>query len=421
MTATTQWIPIRSAFDIACSSLRRLVIWLAAFSFANRCLGHAWLLLGQHQEALSCYRRVTELRPNFWGGHCRQGQVLCLMGQWEQAEQSCRRSLQLRFYGQTYSSLGEVLYQQGNCAEAVSMLFEAIALRPKDAWAHYYLGLTLSKLGRWGEASDALETAYQLQPEFVWAHYDYGKVQLQLGQWQSAALAYERAAQLAPEERFHHQLGNVLAEAAQWAEAVIAYRRAIELEPGQPGVHQKLADCLRQRNQTGDAAEALALYYQEIEKHPEYLGNYHKALEINPTDVDLYVKLADALAADARWDGAMCFYAIAVQLRPQAAEIHTKLGQTLTHRCNFERAVQHLQQAIDLAPTAQRWLLLAQALAGCERWQAAIQAGEKALSLDPASLALRLEFSLLLIDSGEVGQSAACLQQTLDLLPTSAV
>ncbi|MEO0375927.1 MAG: tetratricopeptide repeat protein [Cyanobacteria bacterium P01_A01_bin.17] len=421
MNATTQWIPNRSAFDVAASSLKQLSGLLSTFSFANRCLGHAWLLLGQPQEAKACYQRVVELSPRYWGGHCRLGQVLGLLGQWEASEQSCRQSLQLRAYGQTYSTLGEALYRQGLYSEAVPILSEAVNQQPENAWSCYYLGLSLIQLDRWAEASDALGKACELNPDFVWVHHDYGKVQLRLENWAAAAAAFEKAAQLLPQERFHFQLGCRLAECDRWDEAVAAYRRAIEIEPDQPGVHQKMADCLRQRNRAGDAIEALALYYQEIEKHPEYLGNYHKALEINPTDAELHVKLADALAADARWDGAMCFYAIAAQLRPEAAGIHTKLGQVLIRRGNFERAVQHLHQALDLDPNAQRWSWLGQALAGYQQWSDAIEACEHALTLEPDLLSARLTLSIILIESGQVKESTVCLKETLDLSLTQGI
>ncbi len=59
---------------------------------------------------------------------------------------------------------GQVAYHRGRYEEARARFAEAAAADPKDATAHYQLGLALLALERWDEAAAALERALALAP-----------------------------------------------------------------------------------------------------------------------------------------------------------------------------------------------------------------------------------------------------------------
>jgi len=56
---------------------------------------------------------------------------------------------------------------------------------------------------------------------------------------------------------------------------------------------------------------------------------YHKALEIAPNDADLYVELANALVRHSWPDGAIVFYQMALQIRPDDKAISERLEEVL--------------------------------------------------------------------------------------------
>jgi len=59
---------------------------------------------------------------------------------------------------------------------------------------------------------------------------------------------------------------------------------------------------------------------------------YHKALEIAPNDADLYVGLADALVRQNWPDGAIVFYQMALQVRPDCVSANLGLRKVLEQK-----------------------------------------------------------------------------------------
>lgn len=77
--------------------------------------------------------------------------------------------------------------------------------------------------------------------------------------------------------------------------------------------------------QQGNSEEAAACYKKAIEANPEDLINYHKALEVEPKNAELYFQLGNALLKTKSPHRAIIFYKIARQLNPYNHLIQTQL------------------------------------------------------------------------------------------------
>ena len=70
--------------------------------------------------------------------------------------------------------------------EAIEELNKALAVKPDDLKASYYLGTTLSRVGRNKEAEEFLEKVVEMDPNFQKIHLELGIVQYNLGKYPEA-------------------------------------------------------------------------------------------------------------------------------------------------------------------------------------------------------------------------------------------
>jgi tetratricopeptide (TPR) repeat protein len=74
----------------------------------------------------------------------------------------------------------------------------AIALDPRDAWAHFALSGTLLYLGRHEEALDEAERTLALNPNFAFAHFRLGQVLIYAGRASEAVAPIQNSIRLNP-------------------------------------------------------------------------------------------------------------------------------------------------------------------------------------------------------------------------------
>jgi len=76
---------------------------------------------------------------------------------------------------------GKSLIEQGNYAEAITVLSEAIQRNRADAEAHYQLGVAYSRLRQYNEAGKEFQFSLSLEPNREEVKYEFGKVAWLMG------------------------------------------------------------------------------------------------------------------------------------------------------------------------------------------------------------------------------------------------
>ncbi len=164
--------------------------------------------------------------------------------------------------------LAETLIDGGAHAEAMRMLRELQATRPKDARVHYLLGAVLRDRGVYDQAERSLSLAVELQPDLAMAHGALGVLADLKGDHARALASHTKAIELAPlEARFRNNLGFSRALAGDHAAAIAAYGEALRLDPTARVVYVNLGFALaaagrddeakRMFRQAGTEAETL--------------------------------------------------------------------------------------------------------------------------------------------------------------------
>jgi TolB-like protein/DNA-binding winged helix-turn-helix (wHTH) protein/Tfp pilus assembly protein PilF len=113
----------------------------------------------QWSDAEAEYKRALELKPNDAAAHLEFAVWLLCQGRTEEAVAWSRRARELDPLGTSGTTLGLILFYARRYDEAMHELRSALAVRPDDAIALWFLGFSLIAKGRPEEAIPVLEKA----------------------------------------------------------------------------------------------------------------------------------------------------------------------------------------------------------------------------------------------------------------------
>lgn len=161
-----------------------------------------------------------------------------------------------------YVNLGYVLTELGQGEAAREVLERAIGLEPRNADAHYLLGLVLEGSGDLDGAIRHLGLAVECKPDFVFAWRDLCRTFFQAGRIEEARRAVERG--LAVEPRSADLLlyrGNINLHEKSYRQAVESYRQVLAIQPDNAVAYANLGKaCMEQ----GDVESAIIHYRRAL-------------------------------------------------------------------------------------------------------------------------------------------------------------
>ncbi len=209
-------------------------------------LGLALNKQGKLDEAVACYRRALQLRPDHADAHYHLGNALKDLGRLDEAIPCYRRTLELKpDFAEAHSNLGVALKDQGNLDEAVACYRRALQRNPNLATVHNNLGVALTDQGKLDEAIACCRRALDLKPEFAEAHYNLGNAWKDRGKLDDAVACYRRAVDLKPTlVKAHGNLGVALQELGDLRGAEDCFRTALRQDSKFAFAHYKLAELL---------------------------------------------------------------------------------------------------------------------------------------------------------------------------------
>jgi predicted O-linked N-acetylglucosamine transferase (SPINDLY family) len=152
--------------------LRRAIAGDTADADAHYWLGNALAGRGDLEGARDCYRKATELRPDFAEAWCNLGNVHTDWGLRDDAERYLTRALEIRpNFPEALSGLGNLHAAAERFDAAADCYRKAMDLDPGIPDAHVNLGHVLKNQGRAREALECYRAAITLKPEFVGARW----------------------------------------------------------------------------------------------------------------------------------------------------------------------------------------------------------------------------------------------------------
>lgn len=269
--------------------------------WANRALGDALYLRGEHALSVGFFRMALALRPDSAVAN---------------------------------NELGEVLSCTGRADEALFYLKRALEIEPQSARNHLCLGDALTKLGKPDEADRHFREALRLVPAST-----LGRRAVAIGLERSrredqARALYEQNVQLNPrDEKCRRDLALHLARRGLRDEAAVHFRAALDINPKSVEAHADLGRLLRDMRRPDEAA-----------------AHFRPALAINPKSVMALHDLGSLLLRTGRPREATDYLQQGAALKPFNSLIQADLRTALIRQGKFEEARAAWRQALDAGP-----------------------------------------------------------------------
>jgi len=265
---------------------------------------------------------------------------------------------------------GVELESQGNHAAALSLLWEAAGLAPRDPDIQNRLGEALDRIGALDGAIDAYRRAMAERPGFRKAS---NNLILALSKVGKSAEAVERAQALVaespkdPDRLF--TLGLALSE-HDVEQSIAAFTHALELAPRHTLARYNLALVLRRVDRLGDALReldtALAIERRPQPFYTQGVIYWHQgeltraadslraAIALSPDYAEAHHALGGVLKAERDWSGAAASLRKAIVLQPDLFSARYALAQVLTSAGDERGARATIEEAERLRERANR-------------------------------------------------------------------
>ncbi len=259
--------------------------------------------------------------------------ALIASGRIEDAEQSCRESLQqLPGSANLLGLLGAILLKRGRTDEAESALLRTVMLEPAFAKPHEDLGALYLLRNKPAQAVHFFETAARLDPQQASALLGLATALARCGRQAEADAARERFLALSP-------VGRALAEAARLQ------------QDGQPKRAEKICgEILSKDSKNARALRLLARIASDDERYAAAEGLLRRIIELAPDFHPGYSDLAGFLLERSRFHEAVGVLEKAIELRPAQADLHRMLADTLAIINKPQAALQSYERCLALEP-----------------------------------------------------------------------
>lgn len=164
------------------------------------------------------------------------------------------------------------LQATGDFPGAIAQWRKVGDLLPHDFLPPFQIGAILAKQNNFIESETYLRQALARRPHLVEGWRELGQCLGAREDWAPALQAFERASALRPSDPVLWAFrAKVLTGLQRSPEAIDCYRKAVELNPGYAEAHAALGD---QYSQAGKTAEAIAAYEAAIRAKPDYAIAY---------------------------------------------------------------------------------------------------------------------------------------------------
>ena len=222
-------------------------------------LGASAAQLGISDLAVTAFKKVINLKPDYADAYSNLGNTLQDQGDIDQAIKVYKKAILLKpNYAEAYNNMGIALKNLGKLEESIIAHNKALSLKPDYADAYNNLGNVLKEIGKYNEAIDAYKKAILLNPHFAEVYSNMGSALKDQGKLEEAILAHNKALSLKPDYAdAYNNLGIALQDQNKIKESIDAYKKALVIKPDDAEIHQNLSFMLL-RN--GKIKEGLAEY-----------------------------------------------------------------------------------------------------------------------------------------------------------------
>ncbi|KAK3942381.1 hypothetical protein QBC46DRAFT_74592 [Diplogelasinospora grovesii] len=196
-------------------------------------LGNAWSLACDHDQALRCFKRATQLDPKFAYAYTLQGHEHVENEEYDKALTAYRHAIsaEKRHYN-AYYGIGRVYEKLGNYEKALSHYHSASMIHPTHAVLICCMGSVLQRQKQTSQALLYFTKATELAPRAPDVRLKKARALLGIGQLQAAQKELMMLKDLAPDRaQVHFLLGKLAKTLRDKKSAVRHFTIALSLDP----------------------------------------------------------------------------------------------------------------------------------------------------------------------------------------------
>jgi anaphase-promoting complex subunit 3 len=196
-------------------------------------LGNSWSLARDHEQALRCFKRATQLNPGFAYAFTLQGHEHVANEEYDKALTSYRLSIAAdsRHYNAWYG-VGRVYEKLGNYELALDHFTKASKINPTNAVLICCIGTAHEKQKQTRQALSYFSQATELAPKSALTRFKKARALMALGDLGSALKELMILKDLAPDEAMvHFLLGRLYKGLREKGLAVRHFTIALNLDP----------------------------------------------------------------------------------------------------------------------------------------------------------------------------------------------
>ncbi|KAK5627685.1 hypothetical protein RRF57_003400 [Xylaria bambusicola] len=196
-------------------------------------LGNAWSLSRDHEQALRCFKRATQLNPKFAYAFTLQGHEHVSNEEYEKALTAYRMAISAdRRHYNAYYGIGRVYEKLGSFDKAYTHFHSASIINPTNAVLICCIGNVLEKQHQIVPALQYFSKATELAPYAAQTRYKKARALLALNRLDAAQKELEILKTLAPDEAtVHFLLGKLYKTLNDKGSAVRHFTIALNLDP----------------------------------------------------------------------------------------------------------------------------------------------------------------------------------------------
>ena len=340
-------------------------------------LGLLWSKQKNLEQAVWHYQQALALRPDWAELQYNLAVVLHQLNDWNAAIIAYNQAIEIKpDYGAAYFNLGVLYDQKGELEIAIASYEQVIVVQPNFVRAYSNLGSTYARKKEYPQAIKIFKQGLSVDPTWATLHNNLGQVYWFNEQPGLAISSFENAIALDPTMVLaHHNMGKLWQQQGDYPKAISCYRQVIALEPQNILAYSHCADA---EQKLGNVSAALDLWRKIIKLKPDFVRSYCKRiLALEPEDLlgiakrscarflqaliqedslayhylgQTYHQMGDVLFEFKGINQAEIYYQKALQIQPQEAGLYLKLGNCLAKQQRLEAAIAIYQIGLTIEP-----------------------------------------------------------------------
>ncbi len=274
----------------------------------------------------------------------------------------------------TYKYMSTAFRHKKDYQNAVTYAKKALSLRPNDIDTMTLMGNIYFEVSEYEEAADIYHRVLKVSPENPPVLYNLASALLKTGdefaavEYLKKAATFDRIGDVA--HRAYNRLGTIYMKRNDYKRAEEMLKQAVNIRPGDPRNRYNLGVALMKQGRKDRAAEEL--------REAERLGE---------KDTDMLENVGDAYLTMKDYDRGLETFEKLADLNSRNVRVLSRLGEIYYEQGNLDRAYEAYRKIATIEPATENarvaWLNMGSILDDTQRYGDAIDAYEKALTLDP--------------------------------------